>query len=714
MNGTNSTATTLSCKVQKQQPTVVQNKQLNHPRITTMAALDIERCELECEINNFGHRTYLNGRDRLIVRRGQPFTITLHLRSGQFQPGVTTFSFVAETGPCPCESAGTKTEFSLSGAVDLNQWSAAVSCHSGNTVSLSICSPPDARIGRYSLTMTQGGSTRLGDFILLFNPWCPGDSVYMEDEEELKEYVLTQDGLIFRGTEKHITHCAWNFGQFEPGILDACLQVLDMNPKYLSNADQDCSKRNDPIYVSRVVSAMINCNDDKGVLAGNWGDCSDGVNPMSWNGSVEILRNWCGSYCQPVKYGQCWVFAAVGCTVLRALGIPSRVVTNFLSAHDSNSNLIIEQYYDENGTIIKKTRDSIWNFHCWVESWMTRPDLKPGFDGWQASDPTPQERSEGVFCCGPISVKAIKEGELTFKYDAPFVFAEVNADVVYWVKHKDGSQKKMSFFNRVGQRISTKSVGKDVREDITHLYKYPEGSEEERHVFEKANHQNMLLKPKPAPGLHLKIKVTEGMRNGCDFDVYAVVTNNTPKPKLCRLMFCARAARYNSTVGEECGMKDLLNMQIPPNEEKQIPLRLNYSKYCEAITEDNLIKLVALLIDYETKDAMLAVRDIYLENPEIKIKILGEPKQNRKLAAEITLKNPLSEPLQGCLFCVEGANLTDGKAIQEPIASVSPGQEAKVKVYFTPKQSGLRKLVVDFNSNKLRDVKGYKNIIIGK
>ncbi|MBN3282692.1 TGM2 glutamyltransferase, partial [Polyodon spathula] len=677
-------------------------------------ALDIERCELKSEINNFDHRTYLNGTDRLIVRRGQPFIITLHLRSGQFQPGATTFSFVIETGPHPCDSAGTKAEFSLLDKVNMNQWSAAVSSQAGNTVSLSICSPPDARIGRYSLTMTQGGSTRLGDFILLFNPWCPGDSVYMEDEEELKEYVLSQDGLIFRGTEKHITQCAWNFGQFEPGILDACLQLLDVNPKFLRNADQDCSKRNDPVYVSRVVSAMINCNDDKGVLAGKWDDYSDGISPMSWNGSVEILRNWSGSACQPVRYGQCWVFAAVGCTVLRALGIPSRVITNFLSAHDSNSNLIIERYYDENGTVIQKSRDSIWNFHCWVESWMTRPDLKPGFDGWQASDPTPQERSEGVFCCGPISVKAIKEGELTFKYDAPFVFAEVNADVVCWMQRKDGSQEKLNFSNRVGQRISTKSVGKDTREDITHLYKYPEDSEEERRVFEKANHQNKLLKPQPAPGLHLKIKVTEDMRNGCDFDVYAVITNNTPKPKLCRLMFCARAARYNGSVGEECGMKDLLNVQIPPNEVKQIPLRLNYNKYCEAITGDNLIKLVALLIDFETKDAVLAVRDIYLENPEIKVKVLGEPKVNRKLAAEITLKNPLSEPLQGCLFCVEGANLTDGNAIQEPIASVSPGQEAKVKVYFTPKQPGLRKLVVDFNSNKLHDVKGYKNIIIGK
>lgn len=35
------------------------------------------------------------------------------------------------------------------------------------------------------------------------------------------------------------------------------------------------------------------------------------------------------------------------------------------------------------------------NYHCWVENWMTRPDLKPDFHGWQAYDPTPQEKSEG-------------------------------------------------------------------------------------------------------------------------------------------------------------------------------------------------------------------------------------------------------------------------------------------------------------------------------
>lgn len=35
---------------------------------------------------------------------------------------------------------------------------------------------------------------------------------------------------------------------------------------------------------------------------------------MSWRGSVEILRAWDKQQCLPVRFGQCWVFAAVACT----------------------------------------------------------------------------------------------------------------------------------------------------------------------------------------------------------------------------------------------------------------------------------------------------------------------------------------------------------------------------------------------------------------
>ena len=98
--------------------------------------------------------------------------------------------------------------------------------------------------------------------------------------------------------------------------------------------------------------------------------------------------------------------------------------------------------------------------------------------------PSPQPRlilpssysQPGTYCCGPVPVRAIKVGDLSTKYDAPFVFAEVNADVVDWIRQDDGfMHKSINHSLVVGQKISTKSVGRDQREDITHTYKYPEG-----------------------------------------------------------------------------------------------------------------------------------------------------------------------------------------------------------------------------------------------
>ncbi|XP_034022916.1 protein-glutamine gamma-glutamyltransferase 2 [Thalassophryne amazonica] len=675
-------------------------------------ALDIENWNLECEFNNKDHHTDLNGADRLIVRRGQPFTISLYLRSGGYQPGLSCLDCIVETGPQPSEQGGTRAFFGLNASVDVSCWSASVSSAPGNMVALCICSPSDAPIGRYTLTLGQSGRV---EFVLLFNPWCPGDAVYMDSQQNLAEYVLAQDGIIFRGSSKYPIPTPWNFGQFESGILDASLRILDMSRKCLRDPGKDCSKRGNPIYVTRVLSEMVNCNDDKGVLMGNWsGNYDGGLSPMFWRGSMEILHSWDRNACVPVRYGQCWVFAAVACSVSRALGIPCRVVTNYNSAHDSNSNLVIEHYIDEDG-LSTKDQEMIWNYHCWVESWMSRPDLTCEFNGWQASDPTPQEKSEGVYCCGPVPVRAIKEGELTFKYDAPFVFAEVNADVHSFMKKKNGSTKKVVSTTLVGQKISTKSVGSDARDDITHLYKYPEGSEEERQTYSKANHQNKLVLQKENPGLHLTIKVSSEMKKGCDFDVFAVVTNNTAIEKKCRLVFRSCAISYNGVLGGNCSFKDLLNVELSPGAERRVPLRLNYSKYGDQLTEDDLICLTSLLIDYNTGDAMLALRNIVLENPEIKVRILGEPKVKSKLAAEITVRNPLPEPLQGCCFSIEGANLTGGHVITERLNStVGPGEDAKVKIYFTPSHSGLRKLLVDFDSDRLCHVKGYRNVIIGK
>lgn len=40
-------------------------------------------------------------------------------------------------------------------------------------------------------------------------------------------------------------------------MLDIYLKILDDNPKFVLDADKDCSARRNPVYVTRVLSAMV-------------------------------------------------------------------------------------------------------------------------------------------------------------------------------------------------------------------------------------------------------------------------------------------------------------------------------------------------------------------------------------------------------------------------------------------------------------------------
>jgi len=85
----------------------------------------------------------------------------------------------------------------------------------------------------------------------------------------------------------------------------------------------------------------------------------------------------------------------------------------------------------------------------------------------------------GIFQCGPCPLKAIREGDVYLPFDSKFVYAEVNADKVYWLVKKVNGQNtytKISTETRgVGMNLSTKAVGRNMRQDITMEYKYPEG-----------------------------------------------------------------------------------------------------------------------------------------------------------------------------------------------------------------------------------------------
>nr|XP_023651201.1 protein-glutamine gamma-glutamyltransferase 5-like [Paramormyrops kingsleyae] len=666
---------------------------------------------LHCRENNKAHNTDEISVDRLIVRRGKPFLLTLQMKTADMS-ALDKLEFTVQTGLQASEALRTKAMFRISPAgLANNLWNASIQEKTVSSVTLSVSSPAEACIGEYSLRIKTASSfTCDNKFILLFNPWCSDDSVYIPQESDRREYVMNEHGLLYIGSSDYIFPKTWTFGQFEQDIVDICLKLMDRNLKCLRNKEEDFSARCSPIYVSRVLCAMINAQDDGGVLHGKWcGDFSDGTSPTSWNNSVQILRKWARNY-NSVKYGQCWVFAAVLCTVLRCVGIPSRVVTNFQSAHDTDGNLVVDQYRTERGHIPEKEEDSIWNFHVWVEAWMRRPDLSGDFyDGWQVVDPTPQETSNGLYCCGPAPVKAVLEGHVDVKYDVPFVFAEVNADIVTWMILSNGSKIMLNSDTcEVGQNISTKMVGMDKRSDITASYKYTEGTQKERQVYKEAVKRGtkpLSNTPNSPPGsrnLQLKLVEVSKSINGKDISHSLVLKNSTQASKKLQIHVLAQVMLYNGVPGAIIWTKEPETLLLS-SKEMSIPIQIAYPCYATLLGR-NTIRVSAVVTDLDNAGvSYYTEKDIVPENPKLIITTKGMAYPGSEMTAEVVFDNPVSMVLTDCELTVSGSGLLVD-VHETNLPSIKPNGQIRVLVPFMPYRAGARQLQANFNCNLFTDI----------
>ncbi|CAJ1085723.1 LOW QUALITY PROTEIN: protein-glutamine gamma-glutamyltransferase 2-like [Xyrichtys novacula] len=682
----------------------------------------IKNVDFHCESNNMAHRTIEITSKQLIVRRGQSFLLTLEMMQPFKNNDVLVLS--VETGSAPSEVLGTRCNFGNPSPLYTSDaraiWNYSIDKSANlqlGIVTLSVSPPVDAPVGRYSLSArTTSDKKTLGTLVVLFNPWCSGDWVFLPDEQERQEYVMNEQGVIYYGTAGYPRPMDWVFGQFEEEMVDICLKMLDINPKHTRNPADDVSARCNPIYVGRVVSAMINSNGDQGVLLGRWHDnYVDGVRPTHWTGSVSILQHWYQNNCHPVKYGQCWVFAGVMCTVMRFLGIPCRVVTNFKSAHDKNSSLTIDEYYNEYGLRATGSQDSIWNFHVWVEGWMKRPDLKKEdkYDGWQVLDPTPQELSEGAFCCGPAPVAAIFLGDVDLKYDVPFVFSEVNADIVKWMVSAGGVKIKMhSNTSTVGQNISTKAVGFSIRNDITSNYKHKEGSTKERDAFKRA--LNRVNSGDDQEGksrdetLKLEMKFEEAgkMLNGQDIKLSLNLRNKDRTNKTVSIRVTAQAMMYNGIPANNI-QSTVQEKTLLPGQAEILPVQIPFSVYGKYTVSCDSVKVSAVAVNKQQEDDIYETEtDIVLEDPKVSIKVLSEARLFKAMTMEVEFTNPLNVTLRNCSLTVIGCGLFKSDYIEGNTRELDPKSNLRLRITTTPYKAGLRTVVADFDCSAFRDVKG--------
>nr|XP_040048606.1 LOW QUALITY PROTEIN: protein-glutamine gamma-glutamyltransferase 5-like [Gasterosteus aculeatus aculeatus] len=656
----------------------------------------------ETHENHISHETEGLSYKHLVVRRGKPFKLTLLFRSQMWNPRNENLVLEVCLGNL---SARIPVQFSKE-KYNPDSWSAKI--YPGGlhpeSVEVHVCSPVLSSVALHRLllhleTRQTRRSYSVGDFVLLCNPWLKDDPVYMPMDVQIQEYIRSDYGLLYMGTCGNIGRRPWSFGQYEPGVLEACLKLLEVSPQHFMDKDEDYMRRADPVYLSRVICAMVNRNDDMGILDGKWqGGYSGGVNPTEWSGSADILHQWVSSNCQAVRYGQCWVFAGVLCTVMRVLGIPCRVVTVFNAAHDGDANLTIEEFYSTTGEKLNLSKDSIWNFHVWVECWMTRGDLGAEFDGWQVVDPTPQERSAGVFCCGPCPVAAVRERRYDARYDAPFIYASVDADVV-----RGDPCVCMCECDARRSRAFTVCVLYIFKTAFLHIFfpiagKQPGVSMTRYSAGVRCSARSLQTdQSQQSSELAVSLSVDGLPSAGENISLCVTVTNQSSRPRLLTEHLNAQLKAFNSHP-ERSFWKTHKEVRVRPGEVLTLHHSIPPAEYEAFLAGDDIVNVAVVIKDEKTKERVLAAQEFNISSPQISVEIEGGDsiQMKKEYTARVSFINPFTKVLSGAVLTVKGSGLLQGRH-QERRLLLQPGEKLVKTVTIAASSAGTKLLMATFS-----------------
>ncbi|KAG8192992.1 hypothetical protein JTE90_028112 [Oedothorax gibbosus] len=697
--------------------------------------IEVQVVEFYCKDNAKSHHTenyeLLEGKDPApVLRRGEYFFMAIRFNR-IFNVHTDKVRIHLTFGPKSQVGKGTLIILPVmenkSFTMDSSKWDICMSRQERTIVTLQIQIPYLAGVGLWRMKIhshIKGSERHVKVFeckesiYILFNPWCKDDAVYMSNSKDRQEYVLSDVGKIFLGSHKKPVGRPWVFGQFADAVLPASVFLLE-------KSGLDFTSRGNPVKIVRAISAMVNSNDDNGAVIGSWsGSYEDGTAPWSWTGSSAILEEFLSNGGKPVRYGQCWVFSGVCTTVCRSLGIPCRSVTCFVSAHDTDDSLTVDKYFDLEGNELPEfNSDSIWNFHVWNDVWMTRPDLPTGYGGWQAIDSTPQETSEGAYRAGPASLVAVRRGEIGHLYDASFVFAEVNADIVHWQIDKDsemGWKKLKTNTYHVGRLVVTKRVGFDDEsglrdmEDISQEYKSKEGSVEERMSVLNAARRGGIthIYDMPPPGkedVHFALKDIERITIGQPFEVIVEVENRSDETRTVNSVLTASSVYYTGIIARNIKRARGV-FTLKPRQKEELGIEVSAEDYLDKLVDYALMKIYAIASVKETQQTWAEEDDFQVDKPTLNIEIEGQLRLYRRFNVRVSFTNPLKQKLEDCAITIEGPGLAEPH--KTFLKDVPPEGVMTHTEVLVPRKAGPRNITAVFTSRQLIEVLGSKKVVI--
>ena len=143
------------------------------------------------------------------------------------------------------------------------------------------------------------------------------------------------------------------------------------------------------------------------------------------------------------------------------------------------------------------------------------------------------------------------------RYDCEFVISEVNADVNFHVRQKDGTFKDAGSNTRyIGKKMSTKAIDSDEREDITHQYKYTEGSHEERASLLHSGQED----GSEEPDIEVDIETPTDVMIGSPMEANVTLTSTAGDDRFVELTVQVSAVSYAGALGKQVYSKSTVEV----------------------------------------------------------------------------------------------------------------------------------------------------------
>ncbi|RWS27407.1 protein-glutamine gamma-glutamyltransferase 2-like protein [Leptotrombidium deliense] len=351
---------------------------------------------------------------------------------------------------------------------------------------------------------------------------------------------------------------------------------------------------------------------------------------------------------------------------------------------------MIDYILNEKGEKSNETQDSIWNYHVWSQAFMKRPDLSQSgiYDGWQDVDGTPQEKSGPKYQMGPTPVSAVKLGVVDAEYDMPFVYSEVNADVVWW---KDGNVAYIET-TRIGTAVLTKSIGNDVPMDITETYKPRDKTKDESETLARIsqrlniNHPrfNDTIKQRRLKVKHvlIDIKCPDSLNYGDSLPISVTLKSMQwsayakNRAKQVQYSVSVKTMHYDGHVSQEVKSDAKSIMLLKRG--KKLDINLNPEDY-ENSTDYDYILISVTVKDVKTDAVTVKEKEVLINLPDLKLLPKWKTADGRHIILEAIFRNPLTMTATNCILVIETQS---GARMKIKFKELKPKQLVRKEVKF--------------------------------